>query len=47
MDRFADMPVVGEAHFEERKMDLRDMPAIRPGTAIPLSRPAGEEDQKA
>jgi len=31
------MPVVVEAHFEERTMDLREILAIRPGTVIPLT----------
>jgi hypothetical protein len=31
------MPVVVEAHFEERMMDLREILAIRPGTVIPLT----------
>jgi flagellar motor switch protein FliN/FliY len=42
IDSFADVPVVVEAHFEERMMDLRDVLAIRPGAVVPLNRPAGE-----
>jgi flagellar motor switch protein FliN/FliY len=42
INSFADIPVVVEAHFEERMMDLRDILAIRPGIVIPLNRPAGE-----
>lgn len=42
MDHLADIPVVVEAHFEERMMDLRDILAIRHGIVIPLNRPAGE-----
>jgi flagellar motor switch protein FliN/FliY len=42
MDSLADIPVEVEAHFEERLMDLREVLAIRPGTVIPLNRPAGE-----
>jgi flagellar motor switch protein FliN/FliY len=42
LDSFADIPVIVEAHFEERMMDLREILAIRPGIVIPLNRPAGE-----
>jgi flagellar motor switch protein FliN len=42
MDNFADIPVVVEAHFEDRMMDLRDVLALKPGMVIPLTRPAGE-----
>jgi flagellar motor switch protein FliN/FliY len=42
IESFADVPVVVEAHFEERMMDLREVLAITPGTVIPLNTPAGE-----
>ncbi len=42
MDSLADIPIVVEAHFEDRMMDLREVLAIRPGAVIPLNRPAGE-----
>jgi flagellar motor switch protein FliN/FliY len=42
MDSFADIPVVVEAHFEERLMDLREILAMGPGHVILLTRPAGE-----
>ena len=42
LDAFSDVCVDIEAQFEERLMDVREVLAIRPGTVLPLGRPAGE-----